>query len=79
MKKKTKQDPDKPVGKLRVMADFLPPPHALLPVDDTVKVTLLLDKKSVDVFKTWAQKEGMKYQRMMRQVLKGYADHYVQP
>jgi predicted DNA binding CopG/RHH family protein len=76
MKKKTKNDQNKPIGTLRVISDFLPPPDELLPADETVKVTILLDKNSVHFFKKKAEEAGIKYQRMMRQVLKGYAEHY---
>jgi hypothetical protein len=76
MKRKRRRDPDRPVGKLTIIPNFLPPPEELFPMEETVKVTLVLDKESVLFFKKRAQKSGMKYQRMMRHVLKGYVRHY---
>ena len=78
MKKKLKSDRNQPIGKLRVITDFLPPPEELSPVKESIKVTLVIDKESVLFFKNKAKKTGIKYQRMMRHVLKGYAQHYAQ-
>ncbi len=76
MRLKTKRNADQPVGDLKAISDFLPPPEELAPAEETTKVTLVLDKKSVDYFKSHAKKSKMKYQRMMRQVIKGYVEHY---
>ncbi len=75
-KSKVKQETDRPIGDLRVIADFLPSPEKLLPKEDTIKVTVALDQDTVTFFKTTAQKMGLKYQRMIREVLKGYAKKY---
>lgn len=69
-------DPNKPVGKLKVIPDFLPPPEMLLPKEDMVKITLAIDSNTIDIFKKMAEKNEEKYQRMMREVLKGYAKKY---
>ncbi len=80
MKKKTNRDKDqykdKPVGKLSLVSDFLPPPERLLPQEETVKITIALDEKTLRFFKLSAGKIGLKYQRMIREVLKGYARKY---
>ena len=67
---------DEPVGELRPVADFLPAPEDLLPKDHTIKVTVALDEQTVKFFKSVAKKMGLKYQRMIREVLKGYAKKY---
>lgn len=67
---------DQPVGPLKSVADFLPPPEQLVPVDDMVKITISLDASSLAFFKSMATKIGAKYQRMMREVLRNYARHY---
>lgn len=67
---------DEPVGELRPVDDFLPAPHDLLPKDHTIKVTVALDEQTVKFFKSVAKKMGLKYQRMIREVLKGYAKKY---
>jgi predicted DNA binding CopG/RHH family protein len=67
---------DEPVGNLRAVGDFLPAPENLLPKDHTIKVTVVLDEQTVKFFKSVAKKMGLKYQRMIREVLKGYAKKY---
>ena len=67
---------DEPVGNLKRVADFLPPPSELLPQEEALKITLSIDSETVDFFKKAAKKNGTKYQRMMREVLKGYAKKY---
>ena len=65
-----------PVGKVAIVQDFLPPPDQLIPPEETVKVTIALDKKSLDFFKKAAGKFGSKYQRMIREILRRYAETY---
>ena len=73
---KKKIETDKPVGKLTRIPDFLPPPSELAPKEETVKVTLSVDKGTLIFFRSAAKDTGTKYQRMMREVLKGYASKY---
>ena len=74
MKKGT--DRHMPIGKLTQMDDFLPPPSKLVLPDESVKVTLNLKKSSVEFFKQEAIKNHTKYQRMIREVVDLYANHY---
>lgn len=67
---------DEPIEDLKRVADFLPPPGELLPKEEAQKITLSIDSETVDFFKKVAKKNGTKYQRMMREVLKGYAKKY---
>ena len=76
MKKKIVKDVNEPVGKLAVVSDFLPPPEKLLPKEETIKITIALDEETLTFFKEIASKMGLKYQRMIREVLKGYAKKY---
>lgn len=77
MKKKTlKSKTDEPIGNLKRIADFLPPPEQLLPNEEVKKITLALDEETIESFKQMAAENGTKYQRMMREVLKGYAKKY---
>jgi hypothetical protein len=69
---------NEPLGKLEVVSDFLPRPEDLVYRDDGVKVTLALSKRSVDFFKTQAQKHNTQYQRMIRRLLDAYAEHHTQ-
>jgi hypothetical protein len=70
---------DEPLGQLRVIRDFLPPPEELAFREEGVKVTIALSKRSVDFFKREAQKHGMQYQRMIRRLLDSYAKFHSQP
>lgn len=68
---------DEPIGEVKVVKDFLPPPEQLILKDDTVKVTLLLSKTSVDRFKQAAEKHHTYYQVMIRALLDEYARRYL--
>ncbi len=67
---------DEPLGKLRVVPDFLPGPEDLVFRDEGVKVTIALSKRSVDFFKSEARKHHTQYQRMIRRLLDAYAEHH---
>jgi len=75
MKKNIKYT-DEPMGKLRVVKDFLPPPEQLMMKEENVKVTISLNKSSVAYFKQEAQKHRTSYQRMIRKLLDWYASQY---
>jgi hypothetical protein len=70
---------DEPLGKLRVVPDFLPRPEDLVFRDEGVKITIALSKRSVEFFKTEAQRHNTQYQRMIRRLLDAYADHHARP
>jgi predicted DNA binding CopG/RHH family protein len=74
MKQKIKYT-DEPIGKVRVIADFLPSPKELALKDETVKVTISLSKSSIDFFKEEAKKYDTQYQKMIRRLLDEYAAH----
>jgi hypothetical protein len=70
---------DEPLGKLKVVPDFLPAPEDLVFREEGVKVTLALSKRSVEFFKREAAKHNTQYQRMIRRLLDAYAEHHEQP
>jgi len=74
MKEKIKYT-DEPMGKVKVIPDFLPSPEELALKDETVKVTIALSKTSIDFFKTEAKKYNTQYQKMIRRLLDEYATH----
>ncbi len=74
MKKKIKYT-DEPMGKTKVIPDFLPSPEELALKDETVKVTIVLSKTSIDFFKKEAKKYNTQYQKMIRRLLDEYATH----
>lgn len=70
---------DEPLGDLKVVPDFLPPPEELVFRDDTVKVTISLSRASVEFFKQEAKKHHTQYQKMIRRLLDAYIQVYQQP
>lgn len=62
-------------GDLEHITDFLPHPKDLVLKKEAekVKVTLNLNKRSVDIFKKKAGQLGGSYQRMMRNLIDYYA------
>ena len=78
MKKKTNYT-DEPLGKLRVVRDFLPRPEELAFNQETVKVTMKLSKSSVEFFKRMAHKHHAPYQKMIRTLIDAYAARYPTP
>ena len=62
------------IGRVRVVADFLPAPADLVPREDNVKVTLSLSRRSLDFFKREARKRRVPYQRMIRALVDTYAE-----
>lgn len=75
MKSKTKYT-EEPMGNLKVVKDFLPPPDQLVLKEDHVKVTLSLKKSSISFFKEQAKTQKTSYQKMIREVVDWYASHY---
>jgi predicted DNA binding CopG/RHH family protein len=67
---------EEPMGELRVVEDFLPPPDQLVLKEENVKVTIALKKSSIEFFKKEAKKHQTSYQKMIRQVVDWYASHY---
>ena len=67
---------EEPMGKLRVVRDFLPRPDQLVLKEENVKITISLKKVSIDFFKKEAKKHHTSYQKMIRQVIDWYASHY---
>ena len=74
--KRTRKYTDEPLGRIRVIPNFLPPPDQLVLKEDGVKVTISLSQRSVDFFKAHAKKSNIPYQRMIRRLLDEYAGHY---
>jgi hypothetical protein len=78
MKRKVKYT-NEPLGKLRVIDDFLPRPEELAFKENNVKVTMSLSKESVDFFKSEAKKHHTSYQAMIRRLVDRYASQYAKP
>ncbi len=65
------------IEQAEVIPDFLPSPDRLVLREETVRVTLNLNKRSVDFFKSSARENGVPYQSMIRRVLDIYAERYL--
>lgn len=78
MKKKIKYT-DEPMGELRVIPDFLPPPEELVFREEVVKVTMTLSKSSVAYFKKAARRYHTPYQKMIRRLIDAYATRHPLP
>jgi predicted DNA binding CopG/RHH family protein len=63
---------NEPIGKIKLVKDFLPAPEDLVFREDNVKVTLSLSKESVDFFKEQAKRNQTQYQKMIRRLLDLY-------
>ena len=64
---------DEPMGKVRVVADFLPSPEQLAFREENVKVTISLSRTSLEFFKEQAGLHKTAYQKMIRNLLNAYA------
>jgi uncharacterized protein (DUF4415 family) len=78
---KKKRDPnwkeDMPIGPFQIIRDSrLPSPEEIARSFKKQKVTLLLDQRSIDFFKTQAERSGSKYQQLMREVLRHYVSYH---
>ena len=67
---------DEPIGKLKRIKDFLPPPEELAFKEEPIKVTMVLSKSSVQFFKKTARKHHAPYQKIIRTLLDTYVAQY---
>jgi len=75
MSKKTKYT-DEPLFIGERVYDLLPSPSQLVKRRSTVKVTLDLTQDSIALFKKWAKRERVPYQRMLRGLIDAYAQQH---
>lgn len=64
---------EEPMGELRVIKDFLPKPEKLSLKEETVKITISLNKASIEFFKKKAKEQRTSYQKMIRRLIDWYA------
>jgi predicted DNA binding CopG/RHH family protein len=60
-----------------IISDFLPSPAELVSRGEKEKITISVDKRSLDLFKKYAKKHNTKYQPMINGVLSSYADKFL--
>jgi hypothetical protein len=76
MKKHKVKYSNKPIGKVKIIEDFLPNPKDLVAKEETTKITISLTKASIDFFKSEAEKYHTNYQVMIRELVDKYASRY---
>jgi hypothetical protein len=76
MKKRKVKYKKEPIGKIKIVEDFLPEPKDLVLKEETAKITISLTKSSIDFFKSVAAKHHTNYQTMIRALIDGYASHF---
>ncbi len=59
------------------VSDFLPSPSELVRKTEKEKITIAVDKQSLELYKKYAKKHNAKYQPMMDNVLSAYADKFL--
>ena len=74
MKKPTHKYTKGEIGRVKIVADFLPSPDRLVLRENNVKVTLSLSQRSVAFFKRAARRRRVPYQRMIRALVDSYAE-----
>ena len=77
MKKRKVKYTDGPIGKIKIVDDFLPKPKDLVLKEETAKITISLTKSSIEFFKNEAEKYHTNYQTMIRELIDRYAAHYI--
>ena len=77
MKKRKVKYTDGPVGKVKIVDDFLPKPKDLVLKEATKKITISLTKSSIDFFKNEAAKYHTNYQTMIRVLIDKYTSRYI--
>lgn len=75
MKSKIKYT-NEPMGRLRVIKDFLPRPEQLALKEENLKITISLNKSSVEFFKKQAKEQHTSYQKMIRRLIDWYATQH---
>ena len=74
---------DAPADVTRVLAqtdpidDFLPSPDDLVLRTEKERITIAIDKHSLDLFRKYAHEHNAKYQSMINGVLSSYADKFL--
>jgi predicted DNA binding CopG/RHH family protein len=61
------------MGELRIIKDFLPKPEELALKEENVKITISLNKSSIEFFKKKAKEQRTSYQKMNRRLIDWYA------
>jgi len=69
---KRTQQSDQPIGELKRIKDFLPPPEMLVRKEPTRKITLEVSETTLEYFKSKGKELHAPYQKMIRNLLDLY-------
>lgn len=70
-------DIEQALNRAILVSDLLPTPAELVRRTEKEKITIAIDKHSLDLFKQYAKKHDAKYQTMINGVLGSYADKFL--
>ena len=70
-------DVEQALDNATIISDFLPTPSELVSRGEKEKITIAVDKRSLDLFKKYAKMHNTKYQPMINGVLSVYADKFL--
>lgn len=70
-------DIDEALDDAHIVSDLLPSPEELVRKSEKEKITIALDKNSVNLFKAYAKRNNAKYQTMINGVISSYAEKYL--
>lgn len=60
-----------------ITSDLLPSPDELVKKTEKEKITIAIDKRSLELYKQYAKKHNAKYQTMINGVVSSYADKFL--
>jgi predicted DNA binding CopG/RHH family protein len=60
-----------------MVTDLLPAPDQLIRKEKKEKITIAIDKRTLELFKNYAEKHDAKYQAMINGVVTSYADKFL--
>lgn len=68
---------DRALDEAVVIDDLLPRPAELVRKTEKEKITIALDKRSLELFRHYASQHNAKYQTMINGVLESYAEKFL--
>lgn len=60
-----------------IVTDFLPAPDKLVFKAEKEKITIAIDRRSLELYREYAKKHNTKYQTMINSVVGSYADKFL--
>ncbi len=70
-------DVEQALNNATIVSDLLPSPAELVRKTQKEKITIAIDKRSLDLYKKYAKQHNSKYQTMINSVLGSYADKFL--